>query len=331
MNLLRGLSKNQKIALCGVIIAAISGIAVPIILNLRHKKVEPPSKVDVNRIDGNGTVIGDDAHVTVDKRRGVDAELILERVIKEAEAKGRAIEQAEQLKEQLAKAVERGEKIVAEGNRLDAEIVIEKLYESGDMSGLQELLIKDRDEHQQALIQRNREIAAVAYLRGDIDIAIDSVDEILKELPDDLFALNQRGNIHELRGRLKEAESDYNRVLELANETENDRNRAAALGNLGIVYKMRGDLDKAKEMYEKSLEIDKKIGRLEGMANSYSNLVSFCDKGVFCLIHGTNLLSSFLGLCCFCYITDFFIKLHLGVQNVSYTAMFRSKSFFKCG
>jgi len=272
MNLLKGLSKNQKIALWGVIVAAISGIAVPVILSLRSKNVEPSTEVNVGRLEGDGTVIGDDAHVTVDKRRGVDPNLLLDRAIKEAVAKGRAIEQAEQLKEQLAKAVEWGKKIVAEGNRLDAETAIEKLYESGDMSGLQELLIKNRDEHQQALIQRNREIAAVAYLRGEIDIAIEAVNGILEVLPKDLFALNRRGIIHSLQGKLKESERDFKSVLELANEKGNNEDRAVALGNLGNVYYKRGDLDKAEDMHTKSLEINKKLGRLEGMAGDYGNL-----------------------------------------------------------
>lgn len=272
MNLLKGLSKNQKIAFWDVIVTAISGIAVPIILNLRRKNVEPPTEINVGRLEGDGTVIGDDAHVTVDKRRGVDPNLLLDIAIKEAVAKGQAIEQAEQLKEQLAKAIDRANKILAEGNRPDAEKALAKARKNGDLSGLQELLIKDRDEYQQALIQRNREIAAVAYLRGDIDIAMEAIDEILRELPDDLYALNRRGHIRKIRGRLKEAESDYSRVLELATETGNNQARAMALGNLGLVYHTRGDLDKAEEMHLKLLEIDKKLGQLEGMAMRYGNL-----------------------------------------------------------
>jgi tetratricopeptide (TPR) repeat protein len=211
----------------------VRGIIVPVILHFLKNQEGHSERVDVGDIEGDGTVIGDDAHVTVDKRRGVDPNLLLDRAIKEAVAKGRAIEQAEQLKEQLAKAVERGEKIVAEGNRPDAEIAIEKLYESGDIKLLQKLLIKDRDEHRDALIQRNREIAAVAYLRGDIDIAREAVNEILKVLPEDLFALNRRGIIHSLQGKLKESECDFKRVLELANEKGNNKDRAVALSNLG--------------------------------------------------------------------------------------------------
>jgi len=272
MKLLKGLSKNQKIALCGVIVAAISGIALPVILSLRRKNVEPPTVVDFGRLEGDRTVIGDHTQVTVDKRRGVDPNLLLDRAIKEAVAKGRAIEQAEQLKEQLAKAVERVEKIASKGNQLDAENALTELSESGGLSGLQDLLIKDREEHRDALIQRNREIAAVAYLRRDIDIAIEAIDEILIELPDDLFALGQRGNIHRFRNKLKEAQSDYNRVLELAIESGDNKASAAALGNLGVVYWQRGELNKAEEMHKKSLEIAEKTGLQEIIASDYGNL-----------------------------------------------------------
>jgi len=277
MKWLKSLSKNQKITLLGVFVADMSGIAVPIILNLRDNEVESPpttvepnSTVSVGSITGDGTVIGDNATVTVIKNQGVDPNL-LDKLINEA-AKGRAIEQTEQWKDQLAKAIERIKNIEAEGNRPDAEKALDELRESGDLSGLQALLIKDRDEHQQALIQRNREIASVAFLKGDIDIAIEAVDEILRELPDELYALSWRGRIHRLQGRLNEAENDCKRILELATETGNNRNRAMALGNLGLVYQTRGDLDKAEEMLLKALEIYEKLGRLEGMASNYCNL-----------------------------------------------------------
>jgi len=228
--------------------------------------------VDVGRINGDGTAIGDNPIVTIDKRQGIDGELVLSKVVEEAEAKGRAEQQIEQLKDGLAKAVERIKKLEAEGNRPDAEKALEELRESGDMRRLQELLIRDREEHRDALIQRNREIAAVAYLRGDIDIASEAVDEILKELPDDIFALNQMGHIHKLRGELKEAEDCYRRVLQLGSDVSDDASQAVALGNLGLIYETRGELDKAEDVFLKSLEINKELGRLEGMASDYGNL-----------------------------------------------------------
>jgi len=47
---------------------------------------------------------------------------------------------------------------------------------------------------------------------------------------------------------------------------------AILLGNLGIIYKNRGDLDVAERMHRKALEINEKLGRLEGMARVYGNL-----------------------------------------------------------
>jgi len=40
MELLAELTKNETIALCGVIVAAITGIIVPIVLHLKKKRVE---------------------------------------------------------------------------------------------------------------------------------------------------------------------------------------------------------------------------------------------------------------------------------------------------
>ena len=278
MELLAEMTKNETIALLGVIIAAIAGIIVPIILHLIKKKGGNSQRVDVGRINGDDIVIGDKPVVTIDKRRGIDGELVLSKAIEEAEAKGRADEQIEQLKEELAKAVERIKKLQAEGNRPDAEKALKELRESGDMMSLQELLIKDRDKHRDALIQRSREIAAVAYLRGDIDIAIKSVEEILKVLPDDLFALNQMGHIHKLRGQLKEAVDCYKSVLQLGRVVSDEAVQSVALGNLGLIYKTKGDLDKAEDMHKKALEIDKKIGRLEGQAIRCANLGSVYEQ-----------------------------------------------------
>jgi tetratricopeptide (TPR) repeat protein len=287
MSCLKGLSKNQKITLLGVLVAAISGIAVPVILNLTGKKVESPpttekstSTVNVGSITGDGTVIGDNAKVTVVKSQSVDPNL-LDRLMNTSQTLGQ-VEQTlrqtelekEQLKEQLAKAIERANNILAIGNRPDAEKALAAARESGDLSSLLELLLKDREEHKEALIQRNREIAAVAYLRGDIEIALEAIDTILKESPEDLSSLSQKGRIYVLRGLLKEAESNYSRVLELATQTGNNQDQAVALSGLGGIYLIRGDLVKAEEMLKKSLEIVEKLGSKEDMSRVYNNLGS---------------------------------------------------------
>ena len=47
---------------------------------------------------------------------------------------------------------------------------------------------------------------------------------------------------------------------------------ASDYGGLGNLYLARSDLDKAEEMHLKSLEIEKALGRREGMASQYGNL-----------------------------------------------------------
>jgi len=46
------------------------------------------------------------------------------------------------------------------------------------------------------------------------------------------------------------------------------------LSELAFLHRTLGDLDQAEAMHRKSLEIDEKLGRLEGMAIQYGNLGS---------------------------------------------------------
>jgi tetratricopeptide (TPR) repeat protein len=242
-------STTNQIAIVAVVVAAISGIVVPVVLRSRHKKIEPAPEVGIGRVEGDGIVIGDNANVTVDKRPGADAET-WERIIKLAEDKGRAEQKAEYWeqeaeywrRENAIRGAQRTETLVAGGNRSDAEKALRELRERGDLSSLQELLTKERDKHRDQLIQRNREIAAIAYLRADFDEAAASLDEILKLAPDDIYALNEKGFICGLRGDLSGAEKYFRRVLDLAKELQKGEPLIVALNNLAVIYKVRGNL-----------------------------------------------------------------------------------------
>jgi tetratricopeptide (TPR) repeat protein len=135
-----------------------------------------------------------------------------------------------------------------------------------------------RDDRHDALIEHNHNIAAVAYLRGDIDVAQAATDEVLRLEPNNVISLSQRGQICRLQGKLDEAEKAYLRVQELGVEVNNEQWQAAASGNLGLIYETRGQLDKAEEMYKKSLEISEKLGRPESIANAYGNLGSVYEQ-----------------------------------------------------
>ncbi|MHC4982777.1 MAG: tetratricopeptide repeat protein [Planctomycetota bacterium] len=161
----------------------------------------------------------------------------------------------------------------------DAKAVLKELRKSGDTAKLlkfldAQLALVDSFEERarQERISLNREIAAVAYLRGEIARAQRAADEILQLEPDNLSGHTWRGHILALRGDLGEAETAHRRVLELGRSQRNDEAEAVALGNLGLIYQTGGHLDEAEEAHRKALEIDERMGDEEGIANAYGNL-----------------------------------------------------------
>ncbi len=113
------------------------------------------------------------------------------------------------------------------------------------------------------------DIGNIAYL-SDPQKALEAYEKAISAAPFYPEAWNRLGHIQKRFGNLDEAQLSYNKVLELAGEDKTIQ--AAAYGNLGIIYQTRGKLDKAEEFYLKALEIDKKLGRQEGMASHYGNL-----------------------------------------------------------
>ncbi len=89
---------------------------------------------------------------------------------------------------------------------------------------------------------------------------------------DDPDALNRYGHFQQNFGRLAAAEGLYQRVLDLANATDDDVWRAKAYGNLGLIDQTRGELERAEELLRKALEINERLGLQEGMATQYGNL-----------------------------------------------------------
>jgi len=73
-------------------------------------------------------------------------------------------------------------------------------------------------------------------------------------------------------GDLDEAEIMIRMSLEINEKLGLLEGIAVGYSNLGLIYQTRGDLDEAENMIRKSLEINEKLGRLEGMAISYGNL-----------------------------------------------------------
>jgi len=93
------------------------------------------------------------------------------------------------------------------------------------------------------------------------------------------------GISHYLSGRLVQAEGSYSEALRLFEAAADEQGRAAALGDLGIVYTERGDLDRgdlerAEECHKQALEIDRRIDNPLGQAQDLGNLGNvYAERG----------------------------------------------------
>lgn len=102
-------------------------------------------------------------------------------------------------------------------------------------------------------------------LAAAVPVAARSGESVrLLEVIDSTFPLKFR------LGLLDEVAADMQ--LLLVHFGSNEIIASAACSNLGLVMATRGDLDGAEAMHRKALEINEKLGRLEGMANAYGNL-----------------------------------------------------------
>jgi tetratricopeptide (TPR) repeat protein len=85
-------------------------------------------------------------------------------------------------------------------------------------------------------------------------------------------AYGNLGLIHRTRGRLDAAVDAVQNALEIDERTMRREDMAIHFGHLGLICRTRGELPKAEEMHRRALEIEENAGRLEGMAVQYGNL-----------------------------------------------------------
>jgi tetratricopeptide (TPR) repeat protein len=103
------------------------------------------------------------------------------------------------------------------------------------------------------------------------------VAEVGDEPPEGLAAhacvwLNELGFLYRFIGDLDRAEQMYRKALQIDEKLGRLEGMGIEYGNLGAVYFTSGDLERAEQMHRKSLDIEEKLGRLEGMASDYGNL-----------------------------------------------------------
>ena len=271
---------NQKWVFSGIGVAVIGALGV--LLKWLLRKGEPPDTSISQKAHtgdsspvrqlGTGKIDTGGGDLTFDQCQGLDGREIIMSLSGELATQARRDgEEITELKQHLAAAERRAEAADKRGDT-EARRAREAIRETGDTGLLLRFLMAQRDRLPGDAIQINREISAVAYLRGDIDVAESALDRILQALPDDLDAINRKGHIYRLRGDLQEAEQAYRRVLGQARTNNDLTGQAMALGNLGLLCKTRGDLDKAEEMDRRSLAIYEQLGCKKGTASLHGNL-----------------------------------------------------------
>ncbi len=80
------------------------------------------------------------------------------------------------------------------------------------------------------------------------------------------------GMIQYLRGEYKEALEKYKQSLEIEKKLGNKEGIAQTLHNIAIIHQKKGEYDEALEKYNQSMEISKKLGDLQGIAQTLHNI-----------------------------------------------------------
>jgi len=176
------------------------------------------------------------------------------------------------LKEQRQAAVHRAE--IAEQHNPSAHAALVAVRQTGDTELLLKFLVQERDRCtvQTRKLELQREIAAVAYLRGELAIAENAVHEVLDALPNDIGALSTKGHICKMRGLLREGKDVYETIRDLSQDRQDHNGLAIAHMGLGDILLVEGDHQGAERMYTKSLKIEQSLGHRKGVSAAYGSL-----------------------------------------------------------
>lgn len=145
------------------------------------------------------------------------------------------------------------------------------------MGELTSFLQHEIEHSESELTELHRELAATAYVGGDLATAARSLHVILALQPSDFGSVLRLGGIAQRLGDLDAAEDRYDFVLDNATS---EVWRSKSLGNLGTIARLRGKYDESISLHRESLEIDRKLGRREGEARNLANMgITFWSSG----------------------------------------------------
>jgi tetratricopeptide (TPR) repeat protein len=121
-------------------------------------------------------------------------------------------------------------------------------------------------------------LATVYEETGEYDKASARFAELLERDPKYVDALLGAGRVKIRSGRPDVALDDLNRALVVAIQRGNDEAKAAALRMLGLDYRTLNKLQDALRSYTEALEIEQKMGRMVGIADTLNGLAQVQDS-----------------------------------------------------
>lgn len=146
--------------------------------------------------------------------------------------------------------------------------------ELGVADNLLETLLAERAKACAEVSALDREIASVAYVTGEMQVAEDTLRAILAESPSDAAALNQLGRICGDQGRWEEAEALFRRVIDIGVKQVDTFIQAAGYSNLGTTYRSQRKFTHAESNFRLALRLHKAIGEREEVAKTLAKIGS---------------------------------------------------------
>jgi tetratricopeptide (TPR) repeat protein len=174
------------------------------------------------------------------------------------------------LRRRVERAVSRTEACAGRGVNGAAEI-IQSLSKKFDAAPLIAFLLAQRPNTTDT-VQRNREIATLSYLQGDLPTAASAITAILLRLQHDQEAMTRHALICFRNGELEASKKIFRQVVHLAREKKSEIDLAAAYCNLGMLHVMLSEWDDALNRYSQALTIYKRLNRVEGQADCMVSL-----------------------------------------------------------
>ncbi|QLE49509.1 tetratricopeptide repeat protein [Nostoc sp. C057] len=125
-----------------------------------------------------------------------------------------------------------------------------------------------------------RVLTRIAYCErqlGDVDKALKHYQQALNLCPleeeaDKALIYLQLGMLKANKGEVDEAIALYNQSLEIEERIGDVQGKAATLHQLGIIYANKGEVDEAITLLNQSLEIEERIGNVQGKAATLQQL-----------------------------------------------------------